>query len=194
MASGSLPPGFSATEIDGEFYWDGGLVSNTPLQWVAESTPRQDTLAFQIDLWAAEGKVPTNLTEVAARQKEIQFSSRTRAVSNDFKQRQRIRYAMANLLPKLPPELQDSEEAKILKEIADHKVYNLVQLIYRSKAYEGDSKDHEFSRLTMNEHWQAGYEDAAKTLSHPEIFDRPDDQSGVASFDFLKRERRESSR
>jgi NTE family protein len=129
---------------------------------------------------------------VATRQKEIQFSSRTRAVSNDFKQRQRIRYAVANLLPKLPPELQDTEAANVLKEIADHKVYNLVQLIYRSKAYEGNSKDYEFSRLTMNEHWLAGYEDAQKTLSHEEIFDRPDDQSGAAAFDFLKNDRTES--
>lgn len=186
MASGSLPPGFSATEIDGEFYWDGGLISNTPMQWVAESVPRRDTLAFQVDLWAAEGTVPTNLMDVATRQKEIQYSSRTRAISNDFKYRQRIRYALANLLPKLPRELQDTKEAKLLEEIADHKVYNLVQLIYRSRTYEGNSKDFEFSQLTMNEHWRAGYEDALETLKHEEIFDRPHDQYGVAAFDFLK--------
>ena len=63
MASGSLPPGFPATEIDGEQYWDGGLVSNTPLQWVLDSRPRQDTLAFQIDLWSASGEFPRNLME-----------------------------------------------------------------------------------------------------------------------------------
>jgi len=186
MASGSLPPGFSATEISGEHYWDGGLISNTPMQWVAESEPRRDTLAFQVDLWAADGDVPTNLMEVATRQKEIQYSSRTRAISNDFKYRQRVRYALANLLPKLPPELQNTEEAKLLKQIADHKVYNLVQLIYRSRTYEGNSKDFEFSRLTMKDHWKAGYEDAAKTLEHEEIFDRPVGQYGVAAFDFLK--------
>jgi NTE family protein len=186
MASGSLPPGFSATEIGGEFYWDGGLISNTPLQWLAESEPRRDTLAFQVDLWAAEGDVPKNLMEVATRQKEIQYSSRTRAISNDFKYRQRIRGALANLLPKLPPELQNTEDAQLLKGIADHKVYNLVQLIYRSRSYEGSSKDFEFSRLTMKDHWKAGYEDAAKTLKHEEIFDRPVGPYGVAAFDFLK--------
>ena len=79
MASGSLPPGFPAIEIDGEFYWDGGLVSNTPLQWVLEGRPRQDTLAFQVDLWSARGDLPRDLAEAEVRQKEILYSSRTRA-------------------------------------------------------------------------------------------------------------------
>src|SRR5205085_3193496 len=71
MASGALPPGFPPVEIDGEFYWDGGIISNTPLQWVVDSGPRQDTLAFQVDLWSASGDVPANLAEVATRHKEI---------------------------------------------------------------------------------------------------------------------------
>jgi NTE family protein len=78
MASGSLPPGFPAVEVEGEYYWDGGLLSNTPLAWVVEHEPRQDTLAFQVDLWSARGEFPANLAEVATRQKEIQYSSRTR--------------------------------------------------------------------------------------------------------------------
>ena len=89
MASGSLPPGFPAVEIEGEFYWDGGLISNTPLQWVVEQGPRQDTLAFQVDLWSARGELPGNLAEVVTRQKEIQYSSRTRANTDQFKQHQR---------------------------------------------------------------------------------------------------------
>jgi NTE family protein len=89
MASGSIPPGFPAVEIDGEFYWDGGLISNTPLQWVVEQGPRQDMLAFQVDLWSAHGQLPGNLADVVMRQKEIQYSSRTRANTNQFKQYQR---------------------------------------------------------------------------------------------------------
>jgi predicted acylesterase/phospholipase RssA len=69
IASGSLPPGFPATEIDGEYYWDGGLVSNTPLQSVLDSRPRQDTLAFQVDLWSSDGEMPGDLTETDVRQK-----------------------------------------------------------------------------------------------------------------------------
>jgi len=186
MASGSLPPGFPATEIEGEYYWDGGLLSNTPLKWVVEADPRQDTLAFQVDLWSARGELPGNLAEVVTRQKEIQYSSRTRANTDQFKHLQRMRCALASLLSKLPDELRDSEEAKLLSSVADHKVYNIVHLIYRSKHYEGHSKDYEFSRLTMQEHWQAGYHDAMRTLRHPEVLERPGNLEGVFTFDLAQ--------
>jgi NTE family protein len=129
MASGSLPPGFPAVEIEGEFYWDGGLISNTPLQWVVDYGRRQDTLAFQVDLWSARGELPGNLTDVAMRQKEIQYSSRTRATTDKFKQVQGIRSALARLLEQLPAELRDSEDAALLGKVGDHKVYNIVHLI-----------------------------------------------------------------
>jgi NTE family protein len=184
IASGSLPPGFPAVEIEGEFYWDGGLVSNTPLQWVVEHGPRQDTIAFQVDLWSARGELPRNLGDVAARQKEVQYSSRTRAHTHQFKQYQRARYALASLLSKLPADLLDSEEAAMLSSIADYKVYKLVDLAYRSREHEGHSKDYEFSRLSMEEHWQAGYFDAVRTLRHPEALKRPDNLDGVGTYDF----------
>lgn len=186
MASGSLPPGFAATEVDGEYYWDGGLISNTPLQWVVDGEVRQDTLAFQVDLWSAEGELPRNLAEVTTRQKEIQYSSRTRAGTNHFKRIQRVRNALDHLLAKLPDGLQDSEELKILREVADRKVYNVVHLIYRSKKYEGDSKDYEFSSLTMRDHWRAGRQDALTTLANKKIFERPTNREGVRIFDLLK--------
>jgi NTE family protein len=183
MASGSLPPGFCAIEIEGEHYWDGGLISNTPLQWVFDGEQRQDTLAFQVDLWSARGEFPGDLGEVATRQKEIQFSSRTRANTDQLKQLQRMRCALATLLEKLPEDLKASEEAKMLRAAADHKVYNIVHLIYRSKHYEGHSKDYEFSRLTMEDHWSAGYHDAVRTLRHPEVLERPSHLEGVFTFD-----------
>jgi NTE family protein len=183
MASGSLPPGFPAVEIEGEYYWDGGLISNTPLQWVVDYGPRQDTLAFQVDLWSARGELPGNLAEVVTRQKEIQYSSRTRANTDQWKRLQRLRCALSSLLQKLPDELRDSDEAKILNSAADHKVYNIVHLIYRSKHYEGHSKDYQFSRLAMEEHWLAGYYDAVRTLRHPEVLERPTNLEGVLTFD-----------
>ena len=184
MASGALPPGFPAVEIEGEFYWDGGLVSNTPLQWVLESREkRQDTLAFQVDLWSALGDFPSNMGEVAVRQKEILYSSRTRAATTQFKYQQMLRNTVGSLIEKLPPELKDSAEAQMLKPLADGKVYNIVHLIYRAKQYEGDTKDYEFSRRTMEEHWTAGYNDAARTLRHPEVLRRPDKLEGVFTFD-----------
>jgi NTE family protein len=187
MASGALPPGFPAVEIEGEQYWDGGLVSNTPLQWVIESNPRrQDTLAFQVDLWSARGELPRNLAEVATRQKEIQFSSRTRANTDQSKRMQQIRWALAKLLPKLPDNLRDNEEAKILNAAACHKVYSIVHLIYRAKNYEGHAKDYEFSRLSMEDHWRAGYHDAVRTLRHPEVLARPTNRDGVFTFDLAR--------
>jgi NTE family protein len=110
MASGSLPPGFPATEIDGEHYWDGGLVSNTPLEWVLDSTPRQDTLAFQIDLWSASGEFPRNLVESELRQKDIRFSSRTRAATDHFNRKQLLRRAAAKLLAKVPGDVRQTPE------------------------------------------------------------------------------------
>ena len=186
MASGSLPPGFPAVEIEGEYYWDGGLISNTPLQWVVDYGPRQDTLAFQVDLWSARGEVPGNLADVAMRQKEIQYSSRTRNHTDKFKQVQSIRAALARLLEQLPADLRDGEDAALLGKVADHKVYNIVQLIYRSQHYEGHSKDYEFSRLSMEEHWRAGYHDAVRTLRHPEVLARPNNRQGFRTFDLAR--------
>jgi NTE family protein len=183
VASGSLPPAFSATEVDGRYYWDGGLVSNTPLQWVLDSRPRRDTLAFQVDLWPARGALPKDLVDVEVRHKEIVYSSRTRAATDHYKIAQKVRAALSALLAKLPPELRDAEEVKILEERADDKVCNIAHLIYRSKGYEGYSKDFEFSRRTMEEHWEAGYRDAQLTLEDPDVLQLPDRLEGVRTFD-----------
>jgi NTE family protein len=186
MASGALPPAFPAIEIEGEHYWDGGLVSNTPLQWVVESEPRRDTLAFQIDLWSAYGELPHTMFEVMTREKEIRYSSRTRAGTDQFKQIQRLRCAIASLLDDLPEGLSNSPEARLLGSVADCKVYNIVHLIYRTQKYEGHSKDYEFSRLSMEEHWRAGYHDARRTLRHREVLERPKDFGGVFTFDLAR--------
>jgi NTE family protein len=186
MASAALPPGFPAVEIEGEHYWDGGLVSNTPLQWVVDSHPHRDTLAFQIDLWNARGELPRTMAEVATRQKEIQYSSRTRAGTDNFKYVQRVRRAMADLIGKLPEDLQNGSEAQLLRPIGDHRVYNIVHLIYRARNYEGHSKDYDFSRASMQDHWRAGHHDAVRTLRHPEVLERPTNHEGVSTFDLFE--------
>jgi NTE family protein len=186
MASGSLPPSFPAALIEGEYYWDGGLISNTPLQWVVDYGLRQDTLAFQVDLWSARGELPRNLAEVATRQKEIQYSSRTRAKTDQFKRMQQMRRALAGLLAKLPENLRQDDEVKMLNAAACPKVYNIVHLIYQAKNYEGHAKDYEFSRLSMEDHWRAGYHDAVRTLRHPEVLARPTNRDGVFAFDLAR--------
>ncbi|MGY4175924.1 NTE family protein [Bradyrhizobium sp. USDA 4518] len=183
MASGALPPGFPAVEIEGEHYWDGGLVSNTPLQWVIESDAPQDMLAFQVDLWSARGQLPRNMAEVVTRHKEIQYSSRTRASTDQFKRVQRLRRALTDLLGRLPDDLSQHENVKLLSTAVSRNVYNIVHLIYRARNHEGHSKDYEFSRLSMQDHWQAGYHDALRTLRHPEVLARPSSPDGVFTFD-----------
>ena len=183
IASGSLPPGFPATEIDGEHYWDGGVVSNTPLEWVLDAMPRQDTLAFQIDLWSARGELPRDMIEVDTRLKDIRYSSRTRLNTNQFRKVQALRRATAKLLKEMPESLRNTPEAQLLAPVADDKVYNIIQMIYRARVYEGASKDYEFSRRTMEEHWAAGYRDMTRTLAYPEVLQRPQSPDGVFTFD-----------
>jgi NTE family protein len=189
IASGSLPPGFPAAEIDGEYYWDGGLVSNTPLQWMLECRPHRDTLAFQVDLWSADGELPLDLREVDVRQKEIQFSSRTRAATNHFRHQQKLRRALKQVLARLPDDLRAMPEAAVLAKEATENVYNIVHLIYHAKKYEGASKDYEFSRRTMEEHWRAGYDDVVLSLQHPEALQRPDNPEGFRAFDYCRKSR-----
>jgi NTE family protein len=186
MASGALPPGFPAIEIEGEHYWDGGLVSNTPLQWVVDSEPRRDTLAFQVDLWSAHGDFPRTMLNAMTREKEIRYSSRTRAGTDQFKRVQKLRCAVAGLLEQLPEHLKNTPEARLLGTIADRKVFNIVHLIYRARNYEGHSKDYEFSRASMEEHWRAGYHDARRTLRHPEVLERPRNLEGFFTFDLAQ--------
>ncbi|HEY4030816.1 MAG TPA: patatin-like phospholipase family protein [Caulobacteraceae bacterium] len=186
MASGALPPAFPAVEIDGEFYWDGGMVSNTPLDWVLSSRKDVNTLILQVDLWSARGQIPADLAEVGTRMKDIQYSSRTRAATDEFQRRQKLRAALYKLMHEMPPELAQTPEARLLTSETSPAAYNIVQLIYRSATYESQSKDYEFSRATMEEHWQAGYGDARTTLDHPEVLALPPEPSQVRVFDCLR--------
>jgi NTE family protein len=190
LASGALPPGFPPVEIEGEYYWDGGLVSNTPLQWVVDGQPRRDTLVFQVDLWDARGDVPRTMAQVLTRHKEIVYSSRTRANSDRVRQLQQMRNTLAILLERLPAQLRTGPEFEILNSASIRKVYNLVHLIYRAQGYEGDSKDYEFSRVSMHTHWRSGYNDTVRTLRHPEVLERPQNAEGFFTFD-LGRDGRE---
>ena len=183
MASGALPPALPPVEIDGEYYWDGGVVSNTPLQWVVDSAERQDTLAFQVDLWSARGSIPRTMSEVMTRQKEIQYSSRTRARSDQFRKEQHLRSALTALIAKLPDDLRETPEYALLAPESDRKIYNIVQLIYQARRTEGGSKDFEFSARIMEDHWAAGLSDTIRTLHHPEVLERPTSADGVFTFD-----------
>ena len=189
MASGALPPGFPAIEIDGEFYWDGGVVSNTPLSYVLSTEPRRDTLAFQVDLWSAKGRLPDDLMEVTSRQKDIQYSSRTRLITAYMLQMQKMRQALQTVMERLPEKDRQDPEIKAIAELACHRAYNIVHLIYQSKAYEGHSKDYEFGLDAMREHWQSGLDDIRRTLADPRRLDRPPPDVGVVTHDVHRQDR-----
>lgn len=164
MASGALPPGLPPVEIDGRCYWDGGLVSNTPLAHVLEHQT-EDMLVFQVDLFPAEGPKPRQMTDVYSRAKDIQYSSRTRQVTDQYLRLRREHRAIAALLAKLPPELKDDPDAQRLRRLLDRGSINIVHLIYRSRAWESGARDFEFSRSTALDHWSQG-RDAVEEVMH----------------------------
>jgi NTE family protein len=165
MASGALPPGLAIVSIGGRNYWDGGLVSNTPLQYVIDFEPRSDMLVFQIDLFPATGKLPENLDEVAEREKDIRYSSRTRTGTRAATLRKSLRGHIFNFLQRLPDELRNDIVARDLRDHACPKLVDIVHLIYRPSVPQGASKDFEFSRGTMERRWKQGFENATLTLA-----------------------------
>ena len=187
MASGALPPGFPPIEIDGQPYWDGGLVSNTPLQFVLEkSGPREDMVIFQIDLFSAKGPVPQSLFEIAQREKEIRYSSRTRLNTDIFCELQAIRRAIRRLRPTLSEQLAGNTDWQLLDRLSCNAAITIVQLIHRRAAYWTQSNDYEFSRFTMEEHWASGRADVERTLDHPEWRNRTRPEEGVKVLDLTR--------
>ena len=185
MASGALPPGFPPIEIDGVHYWDGGLVSNTPLQYVLDCVPRCSRLAFQVDVFQARGRLPADLQQVQEREKDIRYSSRTRTGTDAFKMKHDVRHRLNVLLKRLPPELMDSDEARWLYNFSCITTMDIAQLIYRPEAPQGASKDYEFSRSTMEARWAQGFSDAATTLyGSPWLAPMPH-ELGVRVFDVM---------
>jgi NTE family protein len=187
MASGALPPGFPPIEIDGEPYWDGGLVSNTPLQHVLErGGPREDMVVFQIDLFSAKGAMPETLFEIGQREKEIRYSSRTRLNTDIFCELQAIRRAIRHLRPKVAAELNDNADWQLLDRLSCDAAVTIVQLIHRRAAYWTQCNDYEFSRYTMDEHWDAGRADVERTLNDPAWKNRTRPEEGVKVLDLTR--------
>ena len=185
MASGALPPAFPAVEIDGEHYWDGGLVSNTPLQYVVTKIPRRSHLIFQIDLFHALGSVPADLDGVAERDKDIRYSSRTRTTTDVIREIHDVRHNINLLWEALPDALRATPEARFLYEFGCITTMDIVQLIYRPSEGQGHFKDYDFGRSTMDERWAQGRRDAETTLAvSPWLAPMPHG-TGARTFDVL---------
>jgi NTE family protein len=183
MASGALPPGFPPVEIDGEFYWDGGLVSNTPLEYVLGEQGQDDLVVLQVDLFSSRGRLPRNLLEAAEREKDIRFSSRTRLNTDANLNLRRAKAAVRSLIEELPPELKAKAHAQHLAKLSCEPAVSVVQLVYRQKPYEGGTRDYEFSRQSMLDHWAAGLDNVQDFLDKPGRSLEPLPDGEVATFD-----------
>jgi NTE family protein len=189
MASGALPPAFPPVMIDGVAYWDGGIVSNTPLQYVLDKRVNASLLVLQVDLFSARGNMPVNLAGVQQRHKDILYSSRTRYNSDVVARISKARQAVRELLAKLPAEFKDDANALHLAEAVRTTPTDIVQLIYRQASYELESKDYEFSRTSVLEHWQAGQRDMRDSITHPEWLKASGVDEGVTQYDLTRHSR-----
>ena len=184
MASGALPPGFPPVAIGGQYYWDGGLVSNTPLSLVVSDKPHLNTLAFQVDLWSARGPLPTNVYDAQERAKDIQYSSRTRLITDAIATEQRHRRFVRELLKRVPAARRNDDAlCRMAAEEAGDRRLCVIHLIYQDKEWDGMSKDYEFGPLTMRDHWASGLEDVQRSLAHPNWLQLPPEDHPFVTHD-----------
>jgi NTE family protein len=183
MASGALPPAFPPVIIDGEAYWDGGIVSNTPIQYVLDNRNLSRILIAQVDLFSAKGPMPATMPAVMSRHKEIMYSSRTRFNTDALARIQRNKRLVLELIAKLPAKERNRAAIKELQHANRTAHIDVVHLIYRESAFELESKDYEFSREAVEEHWAAGKRDMRRTIEHPELLIHHRVDDGVTVYD-----------
>jgi NTE family protein len=184
MASGALPPGFPPIVIDGHYYWDGGLVSNSPLSYVLDDSPEISAMIVQVDLFSARGKLPENLDQVLERSKDIQYSSKTRFNTKRVKELEGMRAALGRLLMKIPAKHRKDPDYELLAPLSRiQSKISIMHLINRRLDCASSAKDYEFSRATVRQHWDAGLEDVRRTIAHPDWLDAIEMINGVRAFD-----------
>ena len=188
MASGALPPAFPMVQIGTDYFWDGGIVSNTPLQHLLDQDDKKNSLVFQVDLFSARGMLPRDIQEVLARHKDIVYSSRTRHNTDIYKRVNNLKADYYKALLKIPEDQLNDYERSMRDSLSDLPEITILQMIYQQKAYEGDSKDHEFSATSMREHWQSGLEDTRRTLKRRDWLGLPEQGMGIVVHD-VHRER-----
>jgi NTE family protein len=187
MASGSLPPGFPAVSIDGEHYWDGGIVSNSPLWHVLDDSPALNAFILQVDLFSARGELPANLDQVLEREKDIRYSSKTRSNTKRVQELENLRQALTRLLEKLPPALREDADYQLLKTaLGERREVTIAHLINRRFPHSANSKDYEFSRSTVRELWQCGLDDVRRAREQRAWLEAQEVESGVRVFDLSR--------
>jgi NTE family protein len=183
MASGALPPALPMVKVGTDHFWDGGIVSNTPLQHLLDQEDSLNSLVFQVDLFSARGALPRDIQDVMARHKDIMYSSRTRHNTDVYRKTHNLKARLYKALSKIPEEQLSEDERALKKSVSNLPGIAILQLIYQQRAYEGDSKDHEFSGTSMREHWLSGHEDTMRTLKHRDWIRMPEDGMGIVVHD-----------
>jgi NTE family protein len=182
-ASGALPPALPMVKIGTDYFWDGGIVSNTPLQHLLDEGDHLNSLIFQVDLFSARGALPRDIQDVMARHKDIMYSSRTRYNTDVYRRIHNWKMRLRQALMKIPAEELSTDERNLKEQLADLPEIAIIHLIYQQKAYEGHAKDYEFSGTSMNEHWQSGYEDTKRTLKRRDWLTMPAEDAGLVVHD-----------
>lgn len=183
MASGALPPALPMVKIGTDHYWDGGIVSNTPLQHLLEQDDNLNSLVFQVDLFSSRGALPRDMPDVLARHKDIMYSSRTRYTTDLYRRLHNWKCSLRHAISKIPEQDLSDEDRKMRDQLASLPSVTILHLIYQQKAYEGHAKDYEFSGTSMREHWQSGYEDTKRTLKRHDWFVLPEQGGGILIHD-----------
>jgi len=165
MASGALPPAFPAVRIDDGLYWDGGILSNTPVEAVFDDNPRRSGVVFAVHMWAPSGPEPDSIWKVLARQKDLQYASRAKSHIARQKQIHKLRHIIRELAMKLPPEVAQTAEASELASYGCVTRMHVVRLLAPALAGEDHAKDIDFSRSGISYRWRAGYADTKRVLA-----------------------------
>ncbi|HTJ91045.1 MAG TPA: patatin-like phospholipase family protein [Acidocella sp.] len=178
MASGALPPAFPAIRIDGQLYWDGGILSNTPVEAVFDDTPRQSAVVFVVHVWNPTGPEPQTMAEVITRQKDVQYASRAHSHIMRQKQIHRLRHVIAELVRKLPEQARRSNEVSELAQYGCLTRMHIVRLLAPTIGSEGHTKDIDFTEAGIRARWQAGYADVTQVLQRAPWKDEVDPLEG----------------
>jgi NTE family protein len=164
MASGALPPAFPAVRIDGELYWDGGILSNTPTEVIFDDNPRKNSLIFAVHLWNPMGEEPGSILEILNRHKDIQYSSRVASHITRQRQMHRMRHVIRELAKLLPEEARRTQQAQALAAFGCHTTMHVVRLLAPRLENENHTKDVDFSPSSIRMRWEAGYTKTMRAL------------------------------
>jgi len=165
MASGALPPAFPAIRIDGEFYWDGGILSNTPVEAIFDDNPRRNSLVFAVHIWNPAGPEPETIWQVMNRQKDIQYSSRALTHIMRQKQLHRLRHVVSELVKRMPEQLRQDPAVQDLAGYGCVTRMHVVRLLAPTLDGEDHTKDIDFSPAGIHARWQAGYADTRSLIA-----------------------------